>query len=120
MNMDLHSEGLAVEGRNREVEGLHGELEQARVALEDMDHRIAELAVANGTLQERLASETRRRELAERELQNLRASMEAASAAPAEGDALRQQLSTALEELHVMAEELSAAQDALRQATIRG
>jgi len=120
MNMDIHSESLPIQTGNHEIQGLRGELEQARVALEDMDHRLAELAIAHDELQQRLADETRRRELAERQLRDLKASMAATSAAPDEGDALRQQLSTALEELHVMTEELSVAQDALREATCRG
>lgn len=114
--MDIGSSSLAPDADTCVVERLHSELEQARVALEDMDARIAELSVSNGELQDRLRDEVRRREEMEREVQHLR---ETVVAAPSESPvelALREQLGTALEELHVMAEELALAQDAIRLA----
>lgn len=97
-------------------ERLRNELENARVAMEDMDARIAELSASNGALQDRLREEVRRREEMEREVQRLRETVVAAPSESPMEHALREQLSTALEELHVMAEELTLAQDAIRLA----
>lgn len=113
--MDSVSDDLRLNPDSAEMERLRGELEQARVALEDMDHRVAELSASNAELHERLHREMRSREAAQRELEALQASQRAAAAEAAPDAVLREQLSTALEELYVMAEELSLAQDALRQ-----
>lgn len=115
--MDAASDAIGLTADSAEIERLRSELEQARVALEDMDHRVAELSAANAALHERLQREVRSRELADRELQALRAAQHAASPEAGPEAALREQLSTALEELYVMAEELSLAQDALRETS---
>lgn len=116
--MDIGSSSLAPDANTCVEERLRSELEQAQVTLEDMDARIAGLSVSNGELQDRLRDEVRRREEMEREVQHLRKTVvEAPTESPVEL-ALREQLSTALEELHVMAEELTLAQDAIRLAGV--
>ncbi len=119
MNMDNQTAHLEQEELRREAEILRSELEQMRVALEDMDQRISELVAVNGRLTEELQTERSRRRQAETQVERL-----AAAPAPvvqpdtAREDGLREQLGNALEELRVMAEELSLAQESLRQATI--
>ena len=99
-----------------DVRRLRSELEQAHVALEDMDERIAELVRANAEMSERLREESRLREQAE-----LRAEQLVQHARHDQPDrtgekSLRQELSVALEELRVMQEELQTAHDALAAA----
>jgi chromosome segregation ATPase len=96
---------------------LRAELEQAQVALEDMDHRLAELGRANAGLSERLAEQSRLRQEAEHRAEQLREEIalmkERETAVEAQ---LRNELSVALEELQVMQEELQGAHDALAVA----
>jgi prefoldin subunit 5 len=102
------------------AERLRAELEQAHVAIEDMSERLAELARANEELTARLKEEARLRALTELQLRDLRERPSACNnAGLAEGAALRQELSVALEELQVMQEELQAAHDALSGAQRR-
>ena len=114
--MDVQNDHLTLAYETGELERLRGELEQARVALEDMDVRIMELSASSAELQDRLGQELRRRAALEQEVQQLRAATVAAPPESGTEIALREQLSTVLEELHVMAEELTLAQDALRHA----
>jgi peptidoglycan hydrolase CwlO-like protein len=95
---------------------LRAELEQAQVAIEDMNERLIELARANEELAARLREEVRLREKTELQLCQLRAETSHGKREEAEGGALRQELSVALEELQVMQEELQAAHDALSAA----
>ena len=83
-----------------------------------MDQRITELAAANDRLAEQLREETRLRQQAEAQAKSLMTmDIPTVPSDMVREDALRAQLSNALEELHVMAEELSLAQDELQQAT---
>ena len=100
------------------TERLRAELEQAHVAVEDMNERVLELVRANEELVARLKQETRLREHTERQLSEVRAQAQARQPPPPPGDdaIVRQELSVALEELQVMQEELQAAHDALSGA----
>lgn len=114
--MDVASESIALSDSQPEIARLRSELEQARVALEDMEQRIAHLTAANTALQGELQREVGCREELERQLQQMRVATLGAATPVTPELVLRQQLSTALEEMHVMAEELSLAQEALRKA----
>ena len=100
-----------------DIERLRGELEQARVALEDLERSVVDLTAANARLQVELQRETECRQALERQLEQLRAAKLGSGAPVSLELALRQQLSTALEEMHVMAEELTLAQEALLKAS---
>ena len=96
------------------AERLRAELEQAQVAIEDMNDRIAELIGANEELTAKLKEEARVRKLTEMQLQELRAQAPSSGGHELSDDeVLRQELSVALEELQVMQEELQAAHNAL-------
>ena len=94
---------------------LRAELEQAHVALEDMNERVMELVRTNEELAAKLKQQTRLREKTERQLSDVRAQAQVSPPVPPPSDdaLLRQELSVALEELQVMQEELQAAHDAL-------
>jgi hypothetical protein len=94
---------------------LQGELEQARVAMEDMDARLAELAGVNATLETELRTQSGLRAKAEQRIVELLADASKQGPQP-EVTTLRQELSVALEELQVMQEELQAAHDTLAAA----
>ncbi len=94
---------------------LRAELEQAHVAIEDMNERVSELIRANDELAAQLKEEARLRAVTETQLLALREQARPADDAAA----LRQELSVALEELQVMQEELQAAHDALSGAQHR-
>ncbi|HEY7581426.1 MAG TPA: hypothetical protein VH855_27840 [Acetobacteraceae bacterium] len=98
------------------AERLRAELEQAQVAIEDMNERLIELARVNEELAARLREEARLREKTELQLFQLRAQTPHGKREEAEDATLRQELSVALEELQVMQEELQAAHDALSAA----
>lgn len=89
---------------------IRAELEQAHVAMEDMNDRIAELARANEELTDRLNHEQRLREETERQLQKLPSGL---TQDDGEKEMLRHELSMAIEELQIMQEELQAAHDEL-------
>jgi chromosome segregation ATPase len=99
-----------------DIRRLRSELEQAHVALEDMDERMAELVRINAELSERLREQSRLREQAELRAEQLIQHAEAAQADRTEETCLRQELSVTLEELRVMQEELQTAHDALAAA----
>jgi len=103
-----------VDGTDRLAQ-LQGELEQAKVAMEDMDARLAELAGANATLESQLETQLCLRVKAEQRVVELLADASKQST-QREEVALRQELSVALEELQVMQEELQTAHDALAAA----
>jgi len=102
-----------------EVDGLAGrlraELEQAQVAMEDMNDRIVELARANEDLTDRLQEEMRLREETERQLSRLTSDTPDSKRDDVEKEMLRHELSMAIEELQIMQEELQAAHDELGQ-----
>jgi chromosome segregation ATPase len=110
--------GAADTASLNEAGRLRAELEQAQVALEDMDERLAELVRASAGLSERLAEQSRLREEAERRAEQLREEVslmkERETAVEAQ---LRNELSVALEELQVMQEELQGAHNALAVTT---
>jgi chromosome segregation ATPase len=96
---------------------LQGELEQARVSLEDMEARVAELAAANAALEGELRKQSDLRSQAENRIVTLLADAAKQTTPATHEDAgLRQELSVALEELQVMQEELQTAHDALAEA----
>jgi hypothetical protein len=95
------------------AERLRAELEQAQVAMEDMNERVVELARCNEELAARLREEVRLREKAELQLFELHARMPHRKQDNTDEAVLRQELSVALEELQVMQEELQAAHNAL-------
>ncbi len=101
--------GGGVDGRMR------AELEQAHVAIEDMNDRIAELTNANEVLAGKLQQELRLREETERDLLRLRSEMPTRKPDDTEKQMLRHELSMAIEELQIMQEELQAAHDELGQ-----
>ncbi len=100
-----------------QVDGSDGrvraELEQAHVAIEDMNDRIVELARANEELTEKLQQELRSREETEQQLVALRLHVPDRKQHDAEKQMLRHELSMAIEELQIMQEELQAAHDEL-------
>jgi hypothetical protein len=96
---------------------MRAELEQARVAMEDMDDRIVELARANEELTGKLEHELRLREETEQQLLELRSKMSDRTRGDAEKEMLRHELSMAIEELQIMQEELQAAHDELGRRT---
>lgn len=97
-----------------------GELEQLHVTIEDLEQQIAVLLGENADLNSRLAAESRRREKAEHQVQQLLAHPPASAADRSVEITLRNELSTALEELQVMQEELQAAHDALCAGRLGG
>lgn len=99
-----------------EVVRLRAELEQALVAVEDMDQRLMEFADANSELQARLTDETQRRIAAELRVDQILEKARARELESAEDPAMREELSVTLEELQVMQEELQAAHEALARA----
>jgi hypothetical protein len=101
----LNADGLTDRSR--------AELEQAHVAIEDLNERVMELARANEELTTRLREEARLRHKSELELLELRAKAVPSKPDNVEHATMRQELSVALEELQVMQEELQAAHDAL-------
>ena len=90
------------------------ELEQAHVALEDMERHLERLAHENEQFQAQVRDEQHRRQAAEQRLRELD---EALSAMTRKKDAqielLHEKLATTLEELSVMSEELSGAKEML-------
>jgi chromosome segregation ATPase len=99
----------------KEIARLRAELEQAHVALEDSEERLAELNAANAALSDRLLNEQQKREAAELNAAQLLIQLESARAGQENPD-LRQELSVTLEELKVMEEELLAAHHDLLRA----
>lgn len=116
MSVNIDSETVGSGGFPSDFERVRSELEQARVALEDMELKLAELGAVNAGLRAHLEQETTAREALEERLRQLRTAQITPSSPASSEIVLRQQLSTALEELHVMAEELTLAQEALQKA----
>jgi DNA repair exonuclease SbcCD ATPase subunit len=111
---DPLAEPLQVDGVD---ERMRAELEQAHVAMEDMNDRIAELARANEELTDRLQHEMRRREETEQQLLELRSEVPDRKPDDGEKDMLRHELSMVIEELQIMQEELQSAHDELGRRT---
>jgi len=101
---------LHVDGVDRRM---RAELEQAQMAMEDMNDRIVELARANEELTDKLQEEMRLRQEVEQQLVELRSKSADRRPEDAENDMLRHELSMAIEELQIMQEELQAAHDEL-------
>ena len=95
---------------------LKEELERSNAALQELDARATELARQNNLLEKEIRDERVRRETVELRLKQLRDQLPAAEGnRDAEIQQLRHQLSTALEELSVMSEELSRVRELLDQ-----
>jgi hypothetical protein len=107
-------EHLAAPLQVDDVDGrMRAELEQAHVAMEDMNDRIVELARMSEELTDKLRLEQRLREETEQQLLELRSRMPDHKPDDAEKEMLRHELSMAIEELQIMQEELQAAHDEL-------
>jgi septal ring factor EnvC (AmiA/AmiB activator) len=115
MNATAYHEDGDTEGLQAQVERLRSELEQTHVELEDLDSRINALAAAKDDLEQRLRVERRLREAAERQVTELITAAQTPRPEQAIELELRQQLSVTSEELHVMADELQLAQEALHR-----
>ena len=100
-----------------ETTRLRAELEQALVAIEDMEQRLTQLTEENVKLRAQFAEQVRQRAVAERKAEQLL--QEISKPRDTEELPLRHELSVTLEELQVMQEELQIAHEALARAGVR-
>lgn len=114
MSMDL--ENVDLPHLRSEVERLRGELEQAAVALEDMNEWASRIAASNEQLSVQIQVEIKARHEAEKQLTEVLSKPQPdLELHRRQEEALKAQLSVTLEELQVMAEEFQASQEELRR-----